>query len=65
MTYEQFVFYAVLLALLHLPRTELKKKVVDSPDVLSVIHSMPDLAQILSAFYECEYRKVFEALGAW
>ena len=39
MTYKTFVSYAVLPGMLTLKRGELKKKIIDSPDILTVIQS--------------------------
>jgi 26S proteasome regulatory subunit N7 len=54
--YRTFVFYAVLAGLKTLERPALKKRVVDSPDVLSSIEDVPHLGQLLNAFYEGRYR---------
>lgn len=64
MSYNAFVTYAVLLALLHLPRPELKQRVVDSPDILSVIDQIPHLGSLLNSFYEGRYKELFTAIGA-
>ena len=42
-----------------LSRTELKKRVVDSPEVLSVIHSLPGVQSLLEALYSCKYRQFY------
>lgn len=64
MSYNAFVTYAVLLALLHLPRPELKQRVVDSPDILSVIDQIPHLGSLLNSFYEGRYKELFTSIGA-
>jgi 26S proteasome regulatory subunit N7 len=33
-SYEHFIFYAVLTNLLSLPRPQIKKKIIDGPDIL-------------------------------
>lgn len=63
-SYEQFVFLAVLSALKTLGRPALKKRVIDSPDVLSSIGALPDVAALLHAFYDCRYADFFAALVA-
>mmetsp|Transcript_17486 Transcript_17486/g.52095 ORF Transcript_17486/g.52095 Transcript_17486/m.52095 type:complete len:394 (-) Transcript_17486:39-1220(-) len=60
--YPEFVFYAVVTNVLTLPRPELKKKIVDAPEVLQVIKQMPHLATLVTALYNCEYAKFFAAL---
>ena len=66
MSYEYFMFYAVLVALKTLPRAKLKKSVIDSPDVIAVLSrdgaSGADLSELLSAFYEGRYAAFLGAL---
>jgi 26S proteasome regulatory subunit N7 len=66
MSYEYFMFYAVLVALKTLPRAKLKKTVIDSPDVIAVLSrdgaSGADLSELLSAFYEGRYAAFLGAL---
>lgn len=57
--YKQFIFYAVILALLTQDRRMLKKEIIHSPDVLSVIRDIPYLKQYLDSFYSCEYKLFF------
>ncbi|EFJ50115.1 26S proteasome regulatory complex [Volvox carteri f. nagariensis] len=59
--YSWLIFYAVVVALPTLSRSELKKRVVDSPEVLSVIHSLPGVQQLLEALYHCKYRQFFSS----
>lgn len=62
MTYNTFVAYAVLVGMLELKRGELKTKVIDSPDVLTVIRQMPDLRGFLNSLYECDYSGYIRSL---
>lgn len=65
LSYEHFVFYAVLAGLQALERPALKKKVIDSPDVLSVLSGAPpELTVLLNAFYEGRYADFLGALTA-
>lgn len=64
MDYRAFTFYTVLACLRSLGRSALKKRVIDSPDVLSAIGDVPHLAPTLTAFYEGRYRDFLEALTA-
>ena len=41
LSYDDFVFYTVICAVVTLPRTELKAKVIDSPEILSVLNRLP------------------------
>ena len=54
--YNQFIFYAVVMALVECDRKTLKKYVVTSSDVKSVIRDIPHLKQYVESFYNCEYR---------
>jgi 26S proteasome regulatory subunit N7 len=40
-TYKEFIVYAILTNMLHLPRPDLKKKIIDGPEVLSVSADIP------------------------
>ncbi len=44
-----------------LPRTELKARVVDAPEILTVIDAIPHLAPFLTALYACDYKTLFQA----
>jgi 26S proteasome regulatory subunit N7 len=60
--YKDFIFYTVITSLQSLDRVALKKRVIDSPDVLSVIDEIPFLTELLNSFYECRYRDFLKAL---
>ena len=40
-SYQDFIVYAVLSNLLYLPRPDLKSKVLDGPEILSVANDIP------------------------
>lgn len=61
-SYNHFIFYAVVTNLLHLERTKLKKKVVDGPEVISVLRELPVLGRLLHSLYDCDYKAFFHAL---
>ncbi|GAM18098.1 hypothetical protein SAMD00019534_012730, partial [Acytostelium subglobosum LB1] len=61
--YPIFVQYLVLTSMLHLDRVSLKTKVIDSPDVLSVINDVPQLKELLHSYYDGEYNKFFVHLA--
>lgn len=63
MSYERCIFYTVLLAVVALDRPTLKSKVMDSPEVLSVIDSLPHLRPFLSSLYQCQYAEFFKAFA--
>jgi 26S proteasome regulatory subunit N7 len=64
MDYKQFIQRTVFLALHVLPRADLKKKVINSPDVRQVIREMPDVKSFVDALYECDYNKYSSSLVA-
>lgn len=43
-------------------RPELKKKIVDGPEVLGVIGDLPPLPTLVNGLYDCEYSGFFNAL---
>ena len=60
--YQTLVLYTVVCCVTSLDRVTLKKKVVDSPEVLSVIGDMPHLETLLNSLYRCDYAGFFGAL---
>eukprot|EP01025_Chloroclados_australasicus_P046418 TRINITY_DN5121_c0_g1_i7.p1 TRINITY_DN5121_c0_g1~~TRINITY_DN5121_c0_g1_i7.p1 ORF type:complete len:201 (-),score=16.41 TRINITY_DN5121_c0_g1_i7:73-675(-) len=61
MSYQECVWYAVVASIISQSRVDLKKKVVDSPEILSLIHSMPLLQTYLNSYYDCKYKEFFKA----
>lgn len=45
-----------------LDRVSLKKKVIDSPEVLSVVHKIGNLDTFLKSYYDGEYQMFFDSL---
>ncbi len=42
-SYQSFIVYAVMSNLLHLPRPQLKEKILDGPEILSVATDIPEM----------------------
>ncbi|XP_049848159.1 26S proteasome non-ATPase regulatory subunit 6-like [Schistocerca gregaria] len=61
-TLETFIFYTVIAATVSLDRISLKKKIIDSPEVLAVIQKTPHLSSLLNDYYNGEYRNFLIAL---
>ncbi|KAK9388365.1 26S proteasome subunit RPN7-domain-containing protein [Lipomyces mesembrius] len=64
-TYEEVVQYAMLAAGVALGRVPLKTKVIDSPEVLSLLSTTPSiepLATMTNSLYLCDYASFFKAL---
>ncbi|EGG15289.1 26S proteasome non-ATPase regulatory subunit 6 [Cavenderia fasciculata] len=61
--YSIFVQYLIFTSMLHLDRVSLKSKVIDSPDVLSVVRDVPHLQELLLSYYNGEYNQFFTNLS--
>lgn len=62
--YDTFIFYTVVTSIVSLPRIQLKEKVVEAPDVLSVVHRMPVVYSLLKSFYNSNYKEFFTSLAS-
>jgi len=61
--YERLVKYVILAAVLTLERSVVKAKLIEAPEIIQVIDSLPPyFATLLSAFYECRYSEFLGAL---
>lgn len=63
-SYNTFIFYTVLASLVSVDRVTLRKKVVQSPEILTVIDEIPNLRAFVFSLYECKYGEFFKALAA-
>ncbi|KAI7748841.1 hypothetical protein M8C21_024928 [Ambrosia artemisiifolia] len=61
--YDTFIFYTVLASIISLDRVSLKQKVVDAPEILTVIEKIPYLSEFLNSLYECQYKSFFSAFA--
>uniref|UniRef100_K3X2N3 PCI domain-containing protein n=1 Tax=Globisporangium ultimum (strain ATCC 200006 / CBS 805.95 / DAOM BR144) TaxID=431595 RepID=K3X2N3_GLOUD len=62
MSYNAMIFYCVVTCVLSMNRVDLKKKIVDSPEILAVIDEIPCLSDFLNGLYECNYKRFFTAM---
>jgi len=62
-SYSKFVYYAVLMGIKCLDRVSLKKRVLNSPEVLSVIHESLGLRELSENLYNCDYKAFMGALS--
>lgn len=62
MSYRSMIFYCVLTCVLSFSRVDLKKKLVDSPEILAVLHDIPHLGDFLNGLYDCNYKRFFTAM---
>ncbi|XP_022729462.1 26S proteasome non-ATPase regulatory subunit 6 homolog [Durio zibethinus] len=61
--YDTFIFYTVLTSIISLDRVSLKQKVVDAPEILTVIGKIPYLSEFLNSLYDCQYKSFFLAFA--
>lgn len=63
MSYETLIFYSAITSVITLDRVNLKKKVVDAPEILTVIDTIPNLTTFLNSLYGCQYSSFFQVLS--
>jgi 26S proteasome regulatory subunit N7 len=61
--YDTFIFYTVLTSIISLDRVSLNQKVVDAPEILTVIGKVPHLSEFLNSLYGCQYKSFFIAFS--
>ncbi|NP_001311491.1 26S proteasome non-ATPase regulatory subunit 6 homolog [Capsicum annuum] len=61
--YDTFIFYTVLTSIITLDRVSLKQKVVDAPEILTVIGKIPYLSEFMNSLYECQYKSFFSSFA--
>jgi 26S proteasome regulatory subunit N7 len=59
LSFNDLIFYTVLTSMVSLDRADIRKRVIHSSDILSVIREMPDLKIFLDSFYKCDYKTFF------
>lgn len=62
-SYDTFIFYSVLTSIISLDRVALRQKVVDAPEILTVIGKINHLSDFLNALYDCHYETFFVAFA--
>jgi len=61
-SYSDFIVYTIISNMLHLPRTELKEKIIDGPEILTVIKELPVISKLVNCLYECDYKGYLHAM---
>ncbi|GAA5855343.1 hypothetical protein JCM8547_009042 [Rhodosporidiobolus lusitaniae] len=61
--YEDFVSLCVVAGVFALERKELRKKVIDAPEVLAVLPKVPTLTNFAESLWKCDYSGFFKALA--
>lgn len=59
---NDLVKYAIVSAIMYLPRRDIKKYLVEVSDVEMALLEMPVLKQLLASYDECRYHVFFESL---
>ena len=62
-SYNELIYYTILVSIISLDRVTLKKKVVHSPEIVGAIREMPDLKLFLDSFVKCDYKTLFIKFG--
>lgn len=62
MSYNDLILYTVITTVLCMDRPTLRKRVVDSPEVLSAIKETEGLTELLNSLYDCKYKDFFTAM---
>ncbi|KAF8343360.1 PCI-domain-containing protein [Amanita rubescens] len=64
LSYNDFVALTVISNTLTLNRVDLKKKIINAPEVIQVLPELPVLGDLVKNLYECHYNKFFIALAS-
>ncbi|KIM58598.1 hypothetical protein SCLCIDRAFT_1218562 [Scleroderma citrinum Foug A] len=62
-SYNDFVALTIIVNSLTLKRVDLKKKLISSPELISVLPDLPILGDLVNNLYACQYAKFFVALA--
>jgi len=62
-SYNRFVKYLALMAIVSFDRVKIKTGVIDSPEVLQVVHEIPGLSSYVSSLYHSDYVEFFKQLA--
>jgi len=62
-SYNDFIFYTVLVSIVAIDRVKLKEKVIDAPEVLAVIGDLGRLQDFLNSLYNSNYATFFSCLA--
>ncbi|KAI7828374.1 hypothetical protein BX661DRAFT_181970 [Kickxella alabastrina] len=63
MSLADFVCHGALACAVVMPRSEIKNKVIDAPEVVEVINYIPSVDKLLRSLYDCKYADYFVALA--
>lgn len=63
MPLSEFVCHGTLACAVVMPRSVMKKKVIDAPEVVEVVNHNPNVDKLLRSLYNCKYAEFFTALA--
>lgn len=61
-SYTDFIVYTIISNVLHLPRMEIKKKIIDGPEIMSVREEVSTVFELVAALYDCDYKRYLHAM---
>ena len=61
-SFNDFVVYSIVTNILHLPRTEVKEKIIDGPEIVAISNDIPEAWKLVNAFYDCDYKTYLNAM---
>jgi len=61
-SYEDFIVYTILSNIFYLPRTEIKDKIIDGPEILSIAADIPVVHKLVQSLYDCDYKSYLHAM---
>jgi len=61
-SYNDFVVYTIISNILFLSRPELKKKIIDGPEILSIANEIPVALRLVNALHDCDYKAYLHAM---
>eukprot|EP00560_Eucampia_antarctica_P002004 CAMPEP_0197834426 /NCGR_PEP_ID=MMETSP1437-20131217/22337_1 /TAXON_ID=49252 ORGANISM="Eucampia antarctica, Strain CCMP1452" /NCGR_SAMPLE_ID=MMETSP1437 /ASSEMBLY_ACC=CAM_ASM_001096 /LENGTH=410 /DNA_ID=CAMNT_0043439093 /DNA_START=196 /DNA_END=1428 /DNA_ORIENTATION=+ len=61
-SYQDFIVYTILSNILYLPRTEIKEKIIDGPEILSIAADIPVVHKLVQSLYDCDYKTYLHAM---
>eukprot|EP01090_Pellita_catalonica_P021451 TRINITY_DN8030_c0_g1_i1.p1 TRINITY_DN8030_c0_g1~~TRINITY_DN8030_c0_g1_i1.p1 ORF type:complete len:398 (-),score=67.35 TRINITY_DN8030_c0_g1_i1:86-1108(-) len=61
-SYNEFIFYTIVVSIVSVDRVTLKEKVIDSPEIRSVINNLDGMQTFLNSLYDSDYNAFFHGL---
>ncbi|KAL7416105.1 proteasome 26S subunit [Mrakia frigida] len=63
MDYDSFVTVTVISCMVWMERVDIKKKIINSPEIRQVFPTQPALESLATSLYNCEYAAFFQSLA--